>query len=523
MTSLRETERTGAAAARIDAAPHCDAADSWLAARHAVVVGGGITGLAAALALSRRGAQVTVLERDADFAGATPSAAFAEWRRTGAPQVRHSHVFLGRLRNLLARDYPEVLTALLAAGARELRATDRPPRPLEGRLRPEPGDDELVMLGVRRMTFEWVLRRHVLATNRVRFLTGVTACGLQATAGAPPLVTGVHCRDNDGARVLSADIVIDASGRRSAAVEWLAAIGAAAPEEELEQSGIVYYTRWYRLRSGATEPVPGEHPTAGDFHWVKFAVFPADDGTFSITLAVPLAEPRLKVLATAPAFDEMVRAIPGIAPWVAPEVAEPLSDAERSVQAMGGLINRLRRFVNRQGPLAVGFFVLGDAAYCTNPLYGRGCAQGFLHAHFLAEAVATSGGDLRAAAVALDQRARRTIEPFFRASVLADRDAVRRAEGGRPRHLRARWRSKFLDDGVGVAVRCDPVVFRAMMRMMNMLETPDEAFGRPSVVARSLWALLRNKRLKRRFGPPPPPEREATIARCVAAAGGAAG
>jgi flavin-dependent dehydrogenase len=204
-------------------------------------------------------------------------------------------------------------------------------------------------------------------------------------------------------------------------------------------------------------------------------------------------------------------------------VAQPIGDADRPVLAMGGLVNRLRRFVTPQGPLAVGFFVLGDAAYCTNPLYGRGCAQGFLHAHFLAEAVAASGGDLRAAAVALDQRARRVIEPFFRASVLADRDAVRRAEGRRPRRLRARWRSKFLDDGVGVAVRCDAVVFRAMMRMMNMLETPDQAFGRPRVVVRALWALLRNRRLKRRFGPPLPPERESTIARCEAAALGVVG
>jgi len=518
MTSTRETKTAGGVTARGGAV----AGEPWPAARHAVVVGGGITGLAAALALSRRGAQVTVLERDADFAGETPSAAFTEWKRTGAPQARHSHVFLGRLRNLLRSEYPEFLAGLLAAGAREMRATDRPPRPLEG-LRSEPGDAELVMLGVRRLTFEWVLRRHVLETNRVRFLPGVTACGLEATPGVPPVVTGVRCREGAEERVLLADMVIDASGRRSAAVEWLAAIGAPAPHEELEQSGIVYYTRFYRLRPGASEPVPGEHPTAGDFHWVKFAVFPADDGTFSITLAVPLLEPRLKVLAKAAAFDEMVRAIPGIAPWIAPEVAEPIGDAERSVQAMGGLINRLRRFVTQQGPLAVGFFVLGDAAYCTNPLYGRGCAQGFLHAHLLADAVAASGGDLRAAAVALDQRARRAIEPFFRASVLADRDAVRRAEGRTPRHLRDRWRSKFLEDGVGVAVRCDPVVFRAMMRMMNMLETPDEAFGHPSVVARSLWALARSKRLKRRFGPPSPPERETTIARCEAAAGVAAG
>jgi hypothetical protein len=46
---------------------------------------------------------------------------------------------------------------------------------------------------------------------------------------------------------LAADLVIDASGRYSKAPEWLAAIAAAAPREKLEQSGVVYYTRFYRF------------------------------------------------------------------------------------------------------------------------------------------------------------------------------------------------------------------------------------------------------------------------------------
>ena len=85
----------------------------------------------------------------------------------------------------------------------------------------------------------------------------------------------------------------------------------------------MYYTRFFRMLPGAAEPAPDEHPSANDFNWVKYALFPADDGTFSITLAVPLAEQRLKVLAHAPAFDAMVRAIPGLAPWVSPEISEP--------------------------------------------------------------------------------------------------------------------------------------------------------------------------------------------------------
>lgn len=490
--------------------------EETLAGHDAVVIGGGITGLAATLVLSQRGARVTVLERDPELPTRTASAAFDQWKRAGAPQVRHSHVFLGRLRNLLRDHYPDLLQALLDHGARELRSTERPPAPLHG-LPPEPGDDDLIPLAVRRTTFEWVLRRHVLRNPGVRFVAGANVRGLVATPTERPTVWAVRYEHEGAECVLRGHYFIDASGRRSPAPQWLAELGAAAPEERQESSGIVYYTRFYRFRPGASEPPPSEHPTAGDFNFVKYAVFPADDRTFSITLAVPLAFPRLKILAEAAAFDTMVREIPGIAPWVDPAVATPIGEARRPVQAMGGLVNRLRRFVDEQGPLAPRLFVLGDAAYCTNPLYGRGCSQGFLHAHFLAEALERFPGDPRAVALAVDRRARAEIEPFYRASILADRDAVRRAEGRQPKDLAGRLRQRFFEEGVVIAMRCDPVVFRATLRMMNMLETPEQAFGKPEVITRTLWVMARGEQFRRRMAVPPPPDYETTVARCEAA------
>jgi 2-polyprenyl-6-methoxyphenol hydroxylase-like FAD-dependent oxidoreductase len=490
-----------------------------LANRHAIVIGSGITGLAAALLLSQRGARVTVLERDPQPEVGSATEAFTAWERKGATQVRHSHAFLGRLRKLLRERHPELLDALVAAGARELRMMDNPPPTLRG-LQSEPGDEELVALGCRRTTFEWVTRRYVLARGGVTVLPDVTVRELIAEPGTTaPVVCGVRYFRDAVAGELRGDLVVDASGRTSHALDWLATIGARKPFEETESSGVVYYTRFYRLLPNAIEPRPGgKHPTAADFNWVKYAVFPADDRTFSITLAVPLAFPRLKVLTRVAAFDEMVRSLPGLVPWVAPDVAEPINELPHPVQAMGGLINRLRRFVDERGPVAIGFFVLGDAAYCTNPLYGRGCAQGFMHAEFLGDALDAHSTDLAAAAVALDQRARAEIEPFYRASILADREAVRKAEGRQPRTWKGRLRTRFFEDGVGVATRCDPVVFRAFIRMMNMFETPEQAFGRPEVLLRSLWVWLRGKHYNRRYALPPPPPQAETIARVEAAA-----
>jgi 2-polyprenyl-6-methoxyphenol hydroxylase-like FAD-dependent oxidoreductase len=484
-----------------------------LQGRHAVIIGSGITGLAAARVLSDRGARVTMLERDAEPEALTPDIAFRTWKRSGAPQVRHSHAFLGLLRSLLRDKYPDLLDALRAAGAAELDMLERPPLTLPP-LGKEPGDEDLVALGCRRTTFEWVLRRNVLARPGVELVPGAHVRGLLATDAGPPAVTGV--RYGDGIEI-AADLVIDASGRHSKAPDWLAAIGAVAPREKVEQSGIIYYTRFYRFRHGAGPPPPGNHPSAADYNWIKYAIFPADDRTFSITFAIALAFPRLKVLARAAAFDEMTHALPALAPWVDPAVAEPIGDPEHPVQAMGGLINRVRRFVVDGRPVALGFFALGDAAYCTNPLYGRGCAQAFLHADLLGRALDAHPDDASAAALALARQSREAIEPFYRASVVADRDAVRKAEGRRPRRIGDRLRQRFFEDGVIVATRCDPVVFRAFLRMFNMLESPERAFGSRQVVWRSLRVLMRGKRRNRRYAIPDPPDRETTIARCEAA------
>lgn len=483
------------------------------ATRHVVVVGGGITGLASAMLLADAGHRVTIVERDEIPETASPDEAFETWPRRGTVQIRHSHAFLGRLRNFLRDREPELLADLLAAGARELRMLDVPPHTMQG-LEPEPGDDDLVMLGCRRITFEWVLRRHVLGRAAVSLVPGAIVSALVAEPGDPPRVTGVRISRGGVDSTIEADVVVDASGRSSPALRWLEGIGARAPIEESEPSSLLYYSRFYRLRPGAEEPAPGVHPAAADYNWIKYAIFPTDARTFSITLASPLSHPEMKVVAQEKAFDEVARSIPALAAWADPTRAEPIGDPGRPVQAMSGLVNRLRRFVDGTGPVALGFFALGDAAYCTNPLYGRGCAQGFLHADMLARALARHPHDLDAVARELDASARRDIEPFFRASLLADRDATRKAEGRAPSRWRARLVKSFFEDGVVVATRCDPVVFRAFVRMMNMMETPEKAFGDRRVLLRALRVWLRGKRRNASLRIPPPPDREALVERC---------
>lgn len=466
-----------------------------------VVVGGGVSGLGAALALGRGGHRVTVLERDDTPLPPTPDAAFA-WDRRGAPQVRHSHAFLARLRNLLRDDYPDVYDDLLRNGATELRFGDALPPTLDG-FTPEPGDADLVMLACRRTTFEWVLRRAVLAEGNVELRDGVGVDGLVARPGSPPLVTGVRLA---GRATAEADLVVTANGRRSTVPDWLAAIGAEPVAEEVEDTGIVYFSRFYRLRPGSALP-PRGGAIGGDLGYLKYGVFIGDADTFSVTLAVPTDDGLLrKLLADPVVFEEVGRRLVATAPWLDGR-AEPITE----VHSMAGLLNRWRDYVPDGRPVALGLHVIGDARVCTNPLYGRGCTTGFWHAHLLAEAVAAHPGDPLAQALALDASTRRHLYPWYQATVLQDGEARRVAAAllagedpdGDQSDPRSFMRS-VLREGLLPAMRHDQVVLRAFFKSFNLLVPPDAMTTDPDVGARVLaeWQRRDARKPEPPLGPP---------------------
>ncbi|MDQ6698193.1 MAG: FAD-dependent oxidoreductase [Actinomycetota bacterium] len=457
-----------------------------------VVVGAGVAGLATALALSRHGHAVTLLERDATPLPADPHAAFS-WDRRGAPQVRHSHALLARLRNILRDRYPDVLEALLDAGLTEIRFVDMMPQTIVDRTA-RPGDDDLVALAGRRTTFEWVLRRAVLAERGVRLLDGVAVGGLTFGAGTGrPSVAGVQLAGPHTTGPLAADLVVVANGRQSRLPSWLAAADIDLPEE-VEDTGIVYFSRFYRFRDTGRVPAQ-EGPVAGDLGFLKYGVFLGDNQTFSVTLAAAADDAELRAGLLEPAaFDAAAAAVGAVAPWVDEGLAEPTTP----VYAMARLVNRRREFLIDGAPRAGGLHAVGDAHTCTNPLYGRGCSLAMVQATLLADALVAHPDDPTARSIAYEEASSHEVDPWYRAAVAQDRASRQaaarladRARGAVATHdvsgaADEHPMADLLRYGLAPAIRLDPEVYRAFIRMFNLLTPPETLMTDPDLLARVL-------------------------------------
>jgi 2-polyprenyl-6-methoxyphenol hydroxylase-like FAD-dependent oxidoreductase len=396
------------------------------------IVGAGPTGLYLAIALARRHHQVMVVDRDPG-----PSADGA-WPRRGVMQFHHPHAFRGQVVQALLAEMPEVLDALVTAGAVPQTIPEQPGR--------------IAMLQCRRATFERVLRSAALAEPGVELRQG-HADDVRAERGhAVGLLV-------DGQQV-DADLVLDASGR----VGRLSQGRRAAPNGG--DCGIAYTSRQHRLLPDAEAgPVNSAIGMLVAYPDYQVVVFPHDNRTFSTLVARLASDHDLAELRHQPAFDAACRAIPALAAWTDPDRSEPIT----AVLPGGRLTNSYRGQRNENGRVALeGLIFIGDAVCTTNPTAGRGVATSLMQAGQLLQLLDQYGTDYLSCSLALEEWCEINIEPWFADHVAMDADQVRRWSG-----LDIDLSTPLPSDVIHWATAVDPSMMRVVGPYLGMEALPD--------------------------------------------------
>ena len=444
-----------------------------------LVVGGGVVALGTALLLSGDGHQVTVLERDPDGPPADPARAWEEWQRPGLNQFRMPHAFLAGFRAIVEAELPAVAGALADAGALRLNFVSSVlPAAATGGW--HDGDERFEWLTGRRALVEAVLASAAASAAGVEIRRGTAVAGLvSGTAALPgvPHVTGVRTKAGE---VITADLVVDMSGRRSALPDWLADIGARRPDEELEDVGFVYYGRHFKSADGSVPPFMG--PPQMPWGTVSSLTLPADNGTWAVAVAASSKDTALRPLREADRWEAVVRALPLAAHWLD---GTPIDDG---VQVMARLEDRYRGFVVDGKPVATGVVAVADSWACSNPANGRGASIGMLHAVVLRDQLRAVGlAEAAVFAEAFHAATAETVEPWFRATLATDRHRIGEIEAGlRGADYDPPDPAYQLEKALDAAAGQDPECTRASLDIGLALRTPEEVFAAPGLRDKTL-------------------------------------
>ncbi|WP_107061681.1 FAD-dependent oxidoreductase [Streptomyces cellulosae] len=330
-----------------------------------LVIGGSIAGMLAAAAVKDHVDSVDVIEAHELPEGPEP--------RTGVPQAVHIHLLHAGGAEAIDSLLPGTIDQLLAAGANRVpMTTNMVIHSPEGWYRRWRRGTHYLISASRDLT-DFVVREQVLEDPRVAVHTHTKVLEL---LGDRRNVTGVRVLTADGEEsLLSADLVIDASGRGTRTPQWLTRLGITGLAEKRIDSGLVYASRVYRAPGPTRDwPMVGVQadprlPRPGN----AGGLLPIEGDRWHVSLmGAPGGEPTRD----ADAFEAFARALrhPVLADLLA--LAEPLTD----VSVTHSTANR-RHFYERLAHWPRGLVALGDSVAVFNPVYGQGisvAAQGAL-------------------------------------------------------------------------------------------------------------------------------------------------
>jgi len=434
-----------------------------------------MAGLLAARSLADFFDTVTVVERDP--LPDTPTA------RRGVPQGRHLHGLLATGAQVLDELFPGILDELELDGAHHFDGADL------SRLNYNLGGHPLVRTGSAESFNLYLMTRPFLEEHlrgRLRKIPNVTLLDghdIVALTSTPDhgRITGARVADRRTGEgvTLTANMVVDATGRAARTPFWLYSLGYGHPLEDHVAVHMTYTSQALRMAPEALHEVgflvgyvPGRPRGLGMLH--------SENDTWMFTvMGVAGHEPPCDLAGMCEFVTDCAPAHMLAAVRAAEPIGEPVQ--HRMPESRWRRYDKMRQFPE-------GLLVTGDAICSFNPIYGQGMTVAALEALALRDCLSHGTRDLarrffRATAV--------TIQQAWQLSTNADL-AMPEIDGAPP--LAARLLNEYVDR-VLAAAESDTAVANQFVRVTSMLD-PATRLLRPIF----MWRVARVSHRRRRHG-----------------------
>jgi 2-polyprenyl-6-methoxyphenol hydroxylase-like FAD-dependent oxidoreductase len=441
--------------------------------QHAIVMGGSLGGLLTARVLSKHFDTVTIVEKDR--VERTPET------RPGQPQTQHLHGLLAKGLKIMTDYFPDLPAALVANGASINDFATSMRWHLYGGYRAQfkIGFPSTTMS---RGLLEHLIRERVLGIANLKLLDRTIVRSLQTTPDGDRVI-GIIVEPQDResqTRVLSADLVVDVTGRSSRSGQWLKDLGYEPPIVSKVHVDVGYATRIYRR-----DPQDPRSQT-----WILNSPAPPHQTTFGGI--VPIEGDRWLVSVggwhgnwaptTETGFVDFVRSLPS------PDIYDIISQsAPLSEIVPYKFPHSLRRYYERLNRFPTGYLVLGDAVSSFNPTYGQGMTVAALEVVEL-DGLLTANVAPTHLAQAFFQRIAKIVDVPWQLAVGED-FRFPQTTGVKPLgtdfiNLYATW--------VHRTTLHDPVVGTTFLQVMNLLMPPIYLLH-PRIVWRVLRTMLNSR------------------------------